>query len=64
MRDFLAGVSREHATSLAGGDLRRSPPPDSLLRALRAYEHQLRPSHRWPKGIIATTLALTEPDEP
>ena len=61
LRDFAPGLDRPTIVSLAAGDLRYDRLPDDVRDRLRGLERQMPvASHRWPKGLIATALALTE----
>ena len=60
MKDFVPGLSREQAEAIAGSDLRSVEVPMQVRRAIEARYAELKRSHQWKKGIIATALALTE----
>src|SRR4051794_33103404 len=60
MRDFLPGMSRDQAVQIAGSDLRAVELPSLVRRAIESRYCELKRSHRWKKGIVATALALTE----
>ena len=61
LRDFVPGLDRRAVISYAAGDLRFDKLPDDVRERLRQLERKIEPvSHRWPKGMLATALALTE----
>jgi hypothetical protein len=61
LRDFAPGLERAAVVSYAAGDLRYDKLPDDVRERLRRLERQMSAaSHRWPKGLLATALALTE----
>lgn len=61
LTDFAPGLSRAAVISFAAGDLRYDKLPDDVRDRLRQLERRMSvASHRWPKGLLATALALTE----
>jgi hypothetical protein len=61
LRDFAPGLSRRAVIAYAAGNLSQDKLPENVRDKLRTLERQISlPSHRWPKGMLATALALTE----
>jgi hypothetical protein len=60
LRDFAPGLDRRAVISYSRGDLRMDKLPEVVRERLQRLERQIESSsHRWPKGMLATALALT-----
>jgi hypothetical protein len=61
LRDFVPELKRRAVVAYAARDLRVDKLPDAVQERLHRLGRGLQsPSHRWPKGMLATALALTE----